>query len=164
MGDGCPKGINSSHRRRLRCREYAPELTQPAGVSIVSQPVRLCFGELCCVRREVAAKYRNIPAGDARIKSHERRKSIRQSTKDKSKSKFHEVKGKRKEKVGQAANKAHLEVIRQGKRIGGRIPKNIGEGEEILAGESAWVRFCDIMGGAIPPSLRSTKTSRARRR
>jgi hypothetical protein len=31
MGDGCPKRIDSSHRRRLRCREYAPELMRSAG-------------------------------------------------------------------------------------------------------------------------------------
>jgi uncharacterized protein YjbJ (UPF0337 family) len=106
----------------------------------------------------------NIPAGDARIKSRERRKTIRQSTEDKSKGKFHEVKDKRKEKVGRAADKPHLEVKGQDKRIGGRIQNKIGEGEETLGAESTWVRFCEIMGGAIPPSLRIIHISRAKQR
>jgi uncharacterized protein YjbJ (UPF0337 family) len=112
------------------------------------------------VQRNIA----NITAGDARIKSRERRKSIRQSTKDKSKGKFHEVEGNIKENVGRAANKPNPEVKGQHERTGGRIQKKIGEGEETLGAESAWVRFCDIMGDAIPPSLRSINISRARRR
>jgi uncharacterized protein YjbJ (UPF0337 family) len=137
---------------------------QPAGVSIISQPVRLSFGEFCCAGTRVQRNIANITAGDARIKSRERRKSIRQSTKDKSKGKFHEVKGKLKEKVGRAANKPNPEVKGQHERIGGRIPKKIGEGEETLGAGSAWVRFCDIMGDAIPPSLRITKVNRVKRR
>ena len=106
----------------------------------------------------------NIPAGDTQIKSRERRKSIRQSTKDKSKGKFHDVKGNIKEKVGRAANKPNPEVKGQHERIGGKIQKKIGEGEEILGAESAWVRFCDLMGDAIPPSLRGTTVNRVKRR
>ena len=101
----------------------------------------------------------HIAAGDARIESRERRTSIRQSTQDKSKGRFHEVKGNLKEKVGRAANKPHAEVKGQRERIGGRIPKKIGEGEEILGEESAWEHFCALMGDAIPPSLRISRVT-----
>jgi uncharacterized protein YjbJ (UPF0337 family) len=111
-------------------------------------------------RRNIA----NIPAGDARIKSRERRKSIRQSTRDKSKGKFHKGKGDIKGKVGRAANQPNPEVKGQRERIGGKIHKKIGEGKEILGTESAWVRFCGIMGDAIPPSLRRIEISRVKQR
>jgi uncharacterized protein YjbJ (UPF0337 family) len=106
----------------------------------------------------------NIPTSDTRTRWRERRKSIRQSIKDQSKGKFHDVKGDTKEKVGRAANKPNLEVKGQRGRIGRGIRKKIGKREEIFEAESAWVRFCDIMGDAIPPSLRAINTSRARRR
>src|SRR4029077_5452414 len=110
VGDGCPKRIDSSHRRGLRDREIAPELTRPERVSIVPQRVRLSAGAFCASGRKWQRNIANIPAGDTQIKSRERRKSIRQSTKDKSKGKFHDVKGNIKEKVGRAANKPNPEV------------------------------------------------------
>jgi uncharacterized protein YjbJ (UPF0337 family) len=139
-------------------------LTQPLRVSIVSQPVRLSAGAFCASGRKWQRNIANIPAGNARIKSRERRKSIRQSTRDKSKGKFHEGKGDIKEKVGRAANKPNREVKFQHERIGGKIYKKIGEGEEILGAESAWVRFCDLMGDAIPPALRTIHISRVKQR
>ena len=45
---------------------------------------------------------------------------MKQSTEDKAKGKFHEVKGKVKEKVGRAANKPNLEAEGQAERIGGK--------------------------------------------
>jgi uncharacterized protein YjbJ (UPF0337 family) len=57
---------------------------------------------------------------------------MKQSTKDKAKGKFHEVKGKVKEKVGRAVNKPNLEAEGQGERIGGKIQKKIGEVGKII--------------------------------
>jgi uncharacterized protein YjbJ (UPF0337 family) len=74
------------------------------------------------------------------------------------------VKGDLKEKVGRAADKPNLVVEGQRGRLGGRIQNKIGKGQEILGAESAWVRFCDIMGDAIPPSLRYINISRVRQR
>ena len=45
---------------------------------------------------------------------------MKPSTKDKAKGKFHEVKGKVKEKVGRATNKPDLEAEGQGEKIGER--------------------------------------------
>ena len=74
------------------------------------------------------------------------------------------MKGDIKERVGRAANKPNPEVKGQHERLGGKIQKKIGEGEETLGAESAWVRFCDLMGGAIPPSLRTIHISRVTQR
>ena len=57
---------------------------------------------------------------------------MKQSTKDKAKGKFHEVKGKVKEKVGQATNNPTLEAEGQGEAIGGKIRKKIGQVEKVL--------------------------------
>jgi uncharacterized protein YjbJ (UPF0337 family) len=133
-------------------------------VSIVSQPVPLSFREFCCARKRLQRNIANIPAGDRQIKLCERRKSIRQRTKDKSKGKFHEVKGNLKGKDGRVANKLNPEVKDRRERIGGAIQKKFGEVEEISGAESAWVRFCDILGDAFPPSLRGTKVNRVKRR
>ena len=57
---------------------------------------------------------------------------MKQSTKDKAKGKFHEVKGKVKEKVGQVTNNPNLEAEGQGEKIGGKIQKKIGQVEKVL--------------------------------
>jgi len=57
---------------------------------------------------------------------------MKQSTKDKAKGKFHELKGKVKEKVGRATNKPILKAKGQGEKIGGKIQKKIGDVEKIL--------------------------------
>jgi uncharacterized protein YjbJ (UPF0337 family) len=57
---------------------------------------------------------------------------MEQSTKDKAKGKFHEIKGKVKEKVGQATNDPNLEAEGQGERIGGKVQKKIGQVEKVL--------------------------------
>jgi uncharacterized protein YjbJ (UPF0337 family) len=57
---------------------------------------------------------------------------MKQSTKNKAKGKFHEVKGKVKEKVGRATNNPNLEAEGTGEKIGGKIRKKIGEVEKIL--------------------------------
>ena len=57
---------------------------------------------------------------------------MKDSTKDKAKGKFHEVKGKVKEKIGQVANDPDLEAEGQGEKIGGKILKKIGQVEKVL--------------------------------
>ena len=57
---------------------------------------------------------------------------MKQSTKDKAKGKFHEVKGKVKEKVGRATNNPKLEAEGQGEKIGGKVQKKIGQVEKVV--------------------------------
>jgi uncharacterized protein YjbJ (UPF0337 family) len=57
---------------------------------------------------------------------------MKQSTKDKAKGKFHEVKGKVKEKVGRATNNPDLEAKGQVEKIGGKVQKKIGQVEKVL--------------------------------
>jgi uncharacterized protein YjbJ (UPF0337 family) len=57
---------------------------------------------------------------------------MKPSTKDKAAGKFHEVKGKIKEKVGQATNNPDLEAEGQVEKIGGKVQKKIGEVEKVL--------------------------------
>jgi uncharacterized protein YjbJ (UPF0337 family) len=57
---------------------------------------------------------------------------MKESTKDKAKGKFHEVKGKVKEKVGRVTNNPNLEAKGQGEQVGGKIRKKIGHAEKVL--------------------------------
>jgi uncharacterized protein YjbJ (UPF0337 family) len=57
---------------------------------------------------------------------------MKESTKDKAKGKFHEVKGKVKEKIGRATNNPNLEAEGSGEKIGGKILKKIGEAEKVV--------------------------------
>ena len=57
---------------------------------------------------------------------------MKQSTKDTAKGKFHEVKGKLKEKVGRATNDPNMEAEGQGEKIGGKVLKKIGQVEKVL--------------------------------
>ena len=57
---------------------------------------------------------------------------MKESTKDQAKGKFHEVKGKVKEKVGRATNNPNLEGEGQDEKIGGKIQKKIGQVEKVL--------------------------------
>jgi uncharacterized protein YjbJ (UPF0337 family) len=57
---------------------------------------------------------------------------MRQSTKDEAKGKFHEVKGKVKEKLGRATNNPDLEAEGQVEKIGGKVQKKIGQVENVL--------------------------------
>jgi len=57
---------------------------------------------------------------------------MKDSTKDKAKGKFHEVKGKVKEKVGQATNNPDLEAEGHGEKLGGKILKKIGQVEKVV--------------------------------
>ena len=57
---------------------------------------------------------------------------MKQSTKDRARGKFHEVKGKVKEKVGRATNDPDLEAEGQVENIGGKVQKKIGQVERVL--------------------------------
>ena len=57
---------------------------------------------------------------------------MKQSTKEKAKGKFHEVRGKVKEKVGRATNNPDLEAEGQVEKIGGKVQKRIGQVERVL--------------------------------
>ena len=57
---------------------------------------------------------------------------MKQSTEDKAKGKFHQVKGEVKEKVGRATNNPDLEAEGQVEKIGGKVQKKIGQVEKVL--------------------------------
>jgi uncharacterized protein YjbJ (UPF0337 family) len=57
---------------------------------------------------------------------------MKQGTKDKARGKFHEMKGKVKEKVGRAINDPNLEAEGRGEKFGGKVRKKIGQVEKVL--------------------------------
>jgi uncharacterized protein YjbJ (UPF0337 family) len=57
---------------------------------------------------------------------------MRQSTKDKAKGKFHEVKGAIKQNVGRAANKPDLEAEGRVEKVGGKVQNKVGQVERVL--------------------------------
>jgi len=57
---------------------------------------------------------------------------MKQSTKDKAKGRFHEVKGKVKEKVGRATNNPDLEAEGIVEKIGGKVQKKFGQVEKVV--------------------------------
>jgi uncharacterized protein YjbJ (UPF0337 family) len=57
---------------------------------------------------------------------------MKESTKDKAKGKYQDVKGKVKEKIGRATNDPDLEAEGQGEQVGGKIRKKIGEVEKVF--------------------------------
>ena len=59
---------------------------------------------------------------------------IKPSTKDELEGNLHHLKGKVKEKAGQAVNDPDLEAEGQAEKIGGKIQKKIGQVEKVLGG------------------------------
>ena len=55
-----------------------------------------------------------------------------QSTNDQTKGKFHEVKGKVKEKAGQIINNPDLESEGKSENLAGKIQKKVGQIEKVL--------------------------------
>ena len=55
---------------------------------------------------------------------------MKRSTKDKAKGKFHEIKGKVKEKAGQLTNNPNLEAEGKVEKSTGKVQKKIGQVEE----------------------------------
>jgi len=57
---------------------------------------------------------------------------MKRSTKDKARGKFHEVKGRVKEKIGRATNNPDLEAEGQVEKIGGKVQQKIGQVKKVL--------------------------------
>ena len=57
---------------------------------------------------------------------------MKPSTKDEAKGKFHEVKGRIKEKVGKAINNPDLEAEGTNERLAGKVQKKIGQVKKVL--------------------------------
>jgi uncharacterized protein YjbJ (UPF0337 family) len=57
---------------------------------------------------------------------------MKQSTMDKAKGKFREMKGKVRVKVGRAVNNPKLEAEGRGEQFGGKVQKRIGQVEKVL--------------------------------
>jgi uncharacterized protein YjbJ (UPF0337 family) len=55
-----------------------------------------------------------------------------ESTKDKTKGKLHELKGKVKEKIGKATNDPDLEAEGESEAIDGKVQKKIGQVEKVF--------------------------------
>jgi uncharacterized protein YjbJ (UPF0337 family) len=61
-----------------------------------------------------------------------RSQTMKPSTKDQAKGKFHEVKGKVKEKTGRATNDPNLEAEGQDEKVAGKVQKKIGQVEKVF--------------------------------
>jgi uncharacterized protein YjbJ (UPF0337 family) len=57
---------------------------------------------------------------------------MRESTKDEAQGKFHEVKGKVKEKAGEVTNDPNLHDEGQAEKVGGKIQKKVGQVERVF--------------------------------
>jgi uncharacterized protein YjbJ (UPF0337 family) len=57
---------------------------------------------------------------------------MKESTKDQAKGKFHEVKGKVKEKAGRAIKNSALESEGHDEKINGKVQKKIGQVEKVF--------------------------------
>ena len=57
---------------------------------------------------------------------------MRPSTSDQIKGKFHELKGKAKEKAGQITGNPKLEGEGQGEKLAGKIQKKLGQIEKVI--------------------------------
>jgi uncharacterized protein YjbJ (UPF0337 family) len=57
---------------------------------------------------------------------------MKRSTEDQAKGRFHEVKGKIKEKMGRLTNDPDLEGEGIGEKIAGKIQKKIGQVEKVI--------------------------------
>jgi uncharacterized protein YjbJ (UPF0337 family) len=61
-----------------------------------------------------------------------RRKQMKPSTKDRIKGKFHEVKGKVKEKAGQLINNPDVKSEGRSENLAGKIRKKIGQVKDVF--------------------------------
>jgi uncharacterized protein YjbJ (UPF0337 family) len=60
------------------------------------------------------------------------RKQMKPSTKDRIKGKFHEVRGKAKEKAGQVTNNPDLESEGRSENLAGKVPKKLGQIKDVF--------------------------------
>jgi uncharacterized protein YjbJ (UPF0337 family) len=66
--------------------------------------------------------------------THEDLTMIKPSTKDEVEGNLHDLKGKVKEKTGEAVNDPNLEAEGQAEKIAGKIQKKVGQVEKVLGG------------------------------
>jgi uncharacterized protein YjbJ (UPF0337 family) len=57
---------------------------------------------------------------------------VKQSTKDRAKGSYHELKGNAKQKVGRATNNPRLQAEGLGEKVAGKLQKAIGKVEEAI--------------------------------
>ncbi len=57
---------------------------------------------------------------------------MKPSTKDQIEGKFHELKGKAKQKAGQITNNPNLEAEGQAEKLAGKVQKKIGQAEKVF--------------------------------
>jgi uncharacterized protein YjbJ (UPF0337 family) len=57
---------------------------------------------------------------------------MKQSTKDKAKGSYHELKGNVKQKVGGATNSRQLQAEGLGERLAGKLQKAVGKAEKVI--------------------------------
>jgi uncharacterized protein YjbJ (UPF0337 family) len=57
---------------------------------------------------------------------------MKKSIKDKAKGKFHEVKGKVKQRIGRVTNNPRLEAEGRGESVGGKVQKKIAKVEKVI--------------------------------
>jgi len=57
---------------------------------------------------------------------------MKNSTKDQARGKFHEVKGKVKEKAGRAMNRPDIEAEGQDENVAGKVQRKIGQVEKVF--------------------------------
>jgi uncharacterized protein YjbJ (UPF0337 family) len=83
---------------------------------------------------KVQAAYRGIGIFEATLESNPapKRRNMKPSTKDQVQGKFHEMKGKVKEKTGQATNNPDLMDEGQAEKVAGKVQKKIGQVEKVF--------------------------------
>jgi uncharacterized protein YjbJ (UPF0337 family) len=59
---------------------------------------------------------------------------MKPGSRDEAQGKFHEVKGKVKQKVGRATKNPNLEAEGQDEKVAGKVQKKIGQVEKVLGG------------------------------
>jgi len=59
---------------------------------------------------------------------------MKDSTKDQAEGKMHELKGKVKEKVGDATDNPDLEAEGQDEKVGGKVQKKVGQVKKVFGG------------------------------
>jgi uncharacterized protein YjbJ (UPF0337 family) len=74
-----------------------------------------------------------VEAGDGAAKSLQKGElAVKESTKNQAEGKMHEVKGKVKEKIGQATNDPRLHDEGQDEKVVGKVQKKIGQVQKVF--------------------------------
>ena len=75
---------------------------------------------------------RVLAAQDKVVQYFKEEDAMKPSTKDQAEGKFHEVKGKIKEKLGKATKNTNIENEGTSERVAGKVQKKIGQVEKVL--------------------------------